>query len=217
MFTMSHAICQLLAFYFVPWQCINVLCWCAFVGECEWCEIEQGHLNPYVECWHSQWESLLCKLCQACHSTKGIFSKEKLACLSMSAKGHHDCFGCEPAHFVPLLVMCLLLFGSCSHLCGWSRLLVMVVKLDARFWHWHLICKHWWNVQVIRKNLVKKCLEMFTEISENKEEYNKFYESFGKNLKLGIHEDSVNRSKLAGMCFYVEQGDHLNLSAYLMR
>ncbi len=72
-------------------------------------------------------------------------------------------------------------------------------------------------MQVIRKNLVKKCLEMFTEISENKEEYNKFYESFGKNLKLGIHEDSVNRSKLAGMCFYVEQGDHLNLSAYLMR
>jgi molecular chaperone HtpG len=57
-------------------------------------------------------------------------------------------------------------------------------------------------VQVIRKNLVKKCLEMFTEISENKEEYNKFYESFGKNLKLGIHEDSVNRSKLADLLRY---------------
>jgi molecular chaperone HtpG len=57
-------------------------------------------------------------------------------------------------------------------------------------------------VQVIRKNLVKKCLEMFTEISENKEDYNKFYESFGKNLKLGIHEDSVNRSKLADLLRY---------------
>lgn len=45
---------------------------------------------------------------------------------------------------------------------------------------------------------MKKCLELFNEISENKDDYQKFYEAFGKNLKLGIHEDSQNRSKLAG-------------------
>merc|ERR1711937_441536 len=44
---------------------------------------------------------------------------------------------------------------------------------------------------------VKKCLEMFTEIGEKKDDYKKFYEQFSKNLKLGIHEDSTNRAKIA--------------------
>merc|ERR1712010_292526 len=54
-------------------------------------------------------------------------------------------------------------------------------------------------LRVIKKNLVKKCLEMFTEITEKKDDYKKFYEQFGKNLKLGIHEDSANRAKIADL------------------
>merc|ERR1712086_699023 len=57
-------------------------------------------------------------------------------------------------------------------------------------------------LRVIKKNLVKKCIEMFNEITEKKDDYKKFYEQFGKNLKLGIHEDSTNRNKLADLLRY---------------
>ncbi len=52
-------------------------------------------------------------------------------------------------------------------------------------------------LKVIRKNVVKKVLEMIGEIQDDADNYKKFYEAFGKNLKLGIHEDSTNRTKLA--------------------
>merc|ERR1719330_947075 len=57
-------------------------------------------------------------------------------------------------------------------------------------------------LRVIKKNLVKKCLEMFAEIAEKKDDYKKFYEQFGKCLKLGVHEDSTNRTKVAELMRY---------------
>merc|ERR1712025_761607 len=57
-------------------------------------------------------------------------------------------------------------------------------------------------LKVIRKNLVKKCLEMFEEIVSDKDLSNKFFEQFAKNIKLGIHEDSTNRKKLSELLRY---------------
>ncbi|OVA16877.1 Heat shock protein Hsp90 family [Macleaya cordata] len=75
-------------------------------------------------------------------------------------------------------------------------------------------------VRIMRKRLVRKTFDMIQEISEsdNKEDYKKFWENFGKLLKLGCIEDSGNHKRLTPLLrFYSSKSDEelISLDEYV--
>jgi heat shock protein beta len=77
-------------------------------------------------------------------------------------------------------------------------------------------------VRVMRKRLLRKALDMIKEVSERpeKKDYDAFWEAFGRNLKLGIIEDSANREELAQLVQFASSssGDGMtSLKAYVDR
>lgn len=77
-------------------------------------------------------------------------------------------------------------------------------------------------LKVIKKNLVKKVLDLLTDMLHDKpEDYKTFYKNFQKNIKLGVHEDTMNRDKLMEMLMYSTTkttGDEMvSLKQYVQR
>lgn len=74
------------------------------------------------------------------------------------------------------------------------------------------------TIKLIGKNIVKKALDMFVNISNDSDKFRTFYEQYSKNIKLGVHEDSVNREKLTTLLRYEtskSDGDLISLDEYL--
>jgi molecular chaperone HtpG len=71
----------------------------------------------------------------------------------------------------------------------------------------------------ISKNLIKKTIEMLTDLSEDVDKYRTFYDNFDKNLKLGVHEETdTNRDKLVELLRYTtSQGEHVSFKQYVER
>ena len=69
-------------------------------------------------------------------------------------------------------------------------------------------------LKVIRKNLIKKSIDMMNEVAD----YKTFYEQYSKNIKLGVHEESTHRDKLAELLrFKTSKEDFVSLSDYVSR
>ncbi|XP_008800616.2 heat shock protein 90-6, mitochondrial [Phoenix dactylifera] len=75
-------------------------------------------------------------------------------------------------------------------------------------------------VRIMRKRLVRKAFDMILGISlsENKEDYEKFWDNFGKFLKLGCIEDHSNHKRLAPLLrFFSSQSEEelISLDEYV--
>ena len=75
-------------------------------------------------------------------------------------------------------------------------------------------------LRVIQKNHVMKCMDMFAEIAEKKDDYEKSFEQFVKCMKLGIRENSVDDFEIAELLRFntSKSGDEqISFKEYVVR
>ncbi|KAL9253112.1 Heat shock protein 90-5, chloroplastic-like protein [Drosera capensis] len=77
-------------------------------------------------------------------------------------------------------------------------------------------------VRIMRKRLVRKTFDMIQEIAEkeDKEDYKKFWENFGKFMKLGCIEDTGNHKRLTPLLRFISsksEEDLISLDDYVER
>ncbi|CAG8556881.1 5300_t:CDS:2 [Funneliformis mosseae] len=53
------------------------------------------------------------------------------------------------------------------------------------------------TLQLIKKRIIKKCLDLIADLTKDDEKYEKFLSEFGTSLKIGAIEDNSNRKKIA--------------------
>ena len=57
-------------------------------------------------------------------------------------------------------------------------------------------------VKMIKKQLIKKVINLLNETAEDKEKYKIFWQNFSKNIKFAISEDAINGPKMYQLLRY---------------
>ena len=73
-------------------------------------------------------------------------------------------------------------------------------------------------IRQIKKVVVKKSIELFNELAEDKDKYKKFYDSYSKMIKYGVHEDKRHsKSLLKLLRFYSAEhpDEYISLDDYV--
>jgi molecular chaperone HtpG len=127
---------------------------------------------------------------------------EYQALLYIPSKAPFDLFHPERKHGVQLYCRKVFIMDDCKELMAdYLRFVKGVVDApDLNLNVSREILQHDRLVINIRKNLVKKLLDMLAEMDPKK--YEAFYAQFGPVLKEGIHTDPAKRDKIAGLARY---------------
>jgi len=74
-------------------------------------------------------------------------------------------------------------------------------------------------LDVIKKKLVRKAIAMFQELAEDEEKFASFWKNYSTNIKLGIIEDTQNRTRLAKLLRYfsTKTENQTSLDDYISR
>ena len=67
-------------------------------------------------------------------------------------------------------------------------------------------------MRVIKKNIIKKCIEMIEELADDEDKYNEFYKFYSKNIKLGIYDDENNKTRLLNLLRYSSSNSECSTS-----
>ena len=141
--------------------------------------------------------------------------------LFIPSRAPNDLFDRKTKTNVKLYVKKVLITDNCKELCPeWLSFISGIVdSSDLPLNASRELLQQSKILKQIAKHLVKKSIEMITELTDDSEKYKKFYENFDKNIKLGIHEEeSSNREKLIELLRYTtSKGEFVSLADYKNR
>ncbi|TPX51144.1 hypothetical protein SeMB42_g02018 [Synchytrium endobioticum] len=74
-------------------------------------------------------------------------------------------------------------------------------------------------LQIIKKKLIGKAMDMFRKLAKDEEKYNEFFKEFGTAIKLGVIEDTTHKKRLTTLLRFSSSasGNLTSLDGYIKR